>query len=75
MRTTLTLEDDVFRLVKRYAESRSLPLGTAVSDLVRKGFTVQHPTRVKNGITVFDVPADSRRVTARQVREVAAEDE
>ncbi len=75
MRTTITLDDDVFCLVKRYAEDRSVPLGKAVSDLVRKGFTVRRPTRVMNGIRVFDLPADSPRTTTRKVRELEAEDE
>src|SRR5438552_5714149 len=37
MRTTLSLDDDVFRLVKRYADRRSLGLGK-VSELVRRAF-------------------------------------
>jgi len=45
MRTTLSLDDDTYRLLKRYAESRSLALGKAVSELVRRGFMVRRPTR------------------------------
>ena len=74
MRTTIALDDDVFALVKRYAEDRSLRLGKAVSELVRRGFAVQRPTRVVNGLQVFDLPADSPRVTTVRVRELEAEE-
>ena len=73
MRTTLSLDDDVFRLVKRYAASRSLALGKAVSELVRRAFTVPRPTRLVNGIQVFDLPPESPRVTMKKVRELDAD--
>lgn len=73
MRTTLSIDDDVLPLVKRYAASRSLALGKAVSDLVRRAFTVPRPTRWVNGVEVFDLPAESPRVTAKRVRELDAE--
>lgn len=75
MRTTLTLDDEVFRLVRRYAESRSLALGKAVSELVRRGFTVQRPTRVLNGLQVFDLPPASAPVTTKRIRELESEEE
>ena len=75
MRTTLSLDDEVLRLVRQYAGSRSLPLGKAVSELVRRGFTTQRPTRVVNGLQVFDLPSDSPPVTVKKVRELEAEDE
>ena len=73
MRTTLSLDDDAFRLVKRYAASRSLALGKAVSELVRRAFTVPRPTRLVNGVQVFDLPPESPRVSMKKVREVDAD--
>ena len=73
MRTTLSLDDDVFRLVKRYAASRSLALGKAVSELVRRAFTVPRPTRLVNGVQVFDLPPGSPRVSMKKVRELDAD--
>jgi hypothetical protein len=72
MRTTLSLDDDVFRLVKRYAASRSLALGKAVSELVRRAFTVPRPTRLVNGVQVFDLPQESPRVNMKKVKELDA---
>lgn len=73
MRTTLNLEDDVLQLVSEYADSRSLSIGRAVSELVRKGLAARRPTRIVNGVRVFDLPADSPRVTAQKVRGMDSE--
>jgi len=70
MRTTLNLDDDVLQLAKQYAEVRSLALGRAVSVLVRRGLAARWPTRVVNGVHVFDLPPDSPRVTTRKVRDL-----
>ena len=75
MRTTLSLDDDVVPLVKRYAEGRSLALGKAVSELVRKGLRAPTPTRVENGFVVFDVPADSPPATLDLVNRLRDEPE
>lgn len=68
MRTTINIDDDVAPTVKRYAESRSISIGKAVSELVRKGIHACFPTLVVNGIHVIDLPADSPRVTACDIR-------
>jgi O-acetyl-ADP-ribose deacetylase (regulator of RNase III) len=73
VRTTINLDDDVAPAVKKYAESRSISVGKAVSELVRKGIHASLPTRVVNGIHVIDLPADSPRVTACHVRELQEE--
>ena len=74
MRTTISLDDDVFLQVKQYARSRSLCLGKAVSELVRRGIGQQQPTRSINGIQVFDLPANSPRVTTKRVEDLDAEE-
>jgi hypothetical protein len=73
MRTTISLDDDVFLQVKQYAKSRSLRLGKAVSELVRRGMCQQQPTRSINGLQVFDLPLNSPRVTTKQVEDLDAE--
>jgi hypothetical protein len=73
MRTTLNLDDDVLEKVKNYAESRSLPVGRAVSELVRKGLNTPTPTRVEYGIQVFDIPSGSPRIAAKRVKELESE--
>ena len=73
MRTTLTLDDEVLRSVKRYAADRSLTLGEAVNDLVQRALAAPRPTKEVNGVRVFDLPPESPRVTAKRVRELDAE--
>ena len=75
MRTTLSLDDEVARLVRRYAEDRSLGLGKAVSELVRRGLTAQRPTRTVNGLQVFDLPPDSPPVSWQRVKELESDTE
>jgi hypothetical protein len=75
MRTTVSLDDDVLQLIRRYADSRSLSLGKAASELVRRGLTTQRPTRTVNGLQVFDLPADSPPVSTKKVRQIELEDE
>jgi hypothetical protein len=74
MRTTINLDDEIAGIVKQYAESRAVSLGKAVSELVRRGISASRPTRMVNGLLVFDLPSDSPRVTARTIHELEAED-
>ena len=74
MRTTLSLDDDVFDLVKTYADNRSLAMGKAVSELVRRGLSAPVKTRAVNGLVVFDVPPDSGRVTSELVKRLESEE-
>jgi len=74
MRTTLSLDDDIFQLVKGYAENRSLAMGKAVSELVRRGLSAPVKTRVVNGLVVFDVPENSAPVTSELVKRLEAEE-
>ena len=73
MRTTLNLDDDVVRMVHEYARFRSLSLGTAVGELVRRGLTTPIPTRIVNGFHVVDLPADSPTVSIEDVRRLEDE--
>jgi hypothetical protein len=75
MRTTLNIDDDLVRQIKRYAKGRSLSLGSAVSHLVRRGLSSRRPTRVVNGFHVADLPPDSPEVTSELVRRLLDEDE
>jgi|ERR1700722_3348708 len=73
MRTTLNLDDDVLEMVRQYSEARSVALGKAASELVRKGFTTPTPTRIVNGLVVFDLPPDSPPITSERVKQLQSE--
>jgi len=70
MRTTLNLDDDVLELLKEYAESRSVALGRAASELVRRGLAAPVQTRMVNGFHVVVLPANSPRITSEKVKQL-----
>jgi len=73
MRTTLNLDDDALEMVRQYSEARSVAMGKAASELVRKGFNSPTPTRIVNGIVVFDTPPESSPITTERVKELESE--
>ena len=73
MRTTVSLDDDVFDMVKRYAQARSMALGKALSELARRGAEAPVKTRRVNGLVVFDLPDDAEKVTSEHVKRLEAE--
>jgi hypothetical protein len=73
MRTTLNLDDDALEIVREYSQIRSLPLGKAASELVRRGANSPTPTRLVNGFVVFDIPAGDTKITSERVKELEAE--
>ena len=72
-RAPFSLDDDVFQLVKQYAITRSLAMGEAVSELVRRGVGAPPKTHRVNGLVVFDLPGDSSSITSEHVRELESE--
>jgi hypothetical protein len=75
MRTTLTLEDDAFATAQAYARARSLKLGQAVSDLIRRGSSQALPIKRRGSVWVFELPPETPAVTSRQVRQMLDEAE
>ncbi len=69
----MNLDDDVVPLVKQYAVSRSVALGKAISDLVRRGINAPLATRVVNGFYIADLPPDAPKVTTEHI--LALEDQ
>jgi hypothetical protein len=67
MRTTLNIDDDVLRILKKYAEERSIALGKAASDLVRRALTAPVQTRMSNGFCTVILPSDSPKVSSKEV--------
>ena len=73
MRTTLTLDDDIAEMAARQAKARGRSLGKTVSDLVRRGLNAPTPSQGKGGLVVFQLSADSPKVTTEDVRRIEAE--
>lgn len=73
MRTTLNLDDDLLIPLQEYASSRSVSMGKAVSELVKKAINTPTPTKKVHGFVVFDVPPDEPRITPERVIEMDSE--
>ena len=67
MRTTLTIDDDVLAVARALAERNGGSLGSALSELARRGF--RGATIVADeGAVVFRVPLDAQPFTSDDVR-------
>jgi hypothetical protein len=68
MRTTLTLDDDVYQAALQFSQSSGEGLGKVVSKLVRRG--LQPPAAPKKGkrrFPVFDVPPNAPILTPERI--------
>jgi hypothetical protein len=70
MHTTVLLDDNVHYRVNSYAQLRSISVGQAISGLVRSSPMLRRPTRIVNGLRVFDLPPGSPRVTTKRIRQL-----
>jgi hypothetical protein len=68
MRTTLNIDDDVLEILKSYAEIRSVGLGRAASELMRRGLNAPVETRMVSGFCAVVLPKNAAKVTSEQVK-------
>ena len=67
MRTTVTIDDDVLAVARALADRNGTSLGTALSELARRGFKGA-PAEVGSGRgTVFAVDSDADPITSEDV--------
>jgi hypothetical protein len=74
MRTTLTLDNDVFDAAQALARSSGKRLGQIVSDLLRRSLHAPPGVATKNGLPVFTVAADAPIIPADRARAVQDEE-
>ncbi|HXU44445.1 MAG TPA: antitoxin [Thermoanaerobaculia bacterium] len=74
MRTTLQLDEDIYRAAKSLSESENRSLGEVVSSLARRGLAPVRPVSERNGLPIFVVPPDARPVTTEMLK-AALDDE
>jgi Arc/MetJ family transcription regulator len=74
MRTSITLDEDVYQHATLYARGRGVTLSTAVSEIARKGLEAMHSTspslrlkRAPNGLLIF--AGTGRTITPEMVKE------
>jgi hypothetical protein len=74
MRTTLTLDDDVYEAVRTLAEATGRSFGELVSDLVRKGLRPRANLGSERGLPVFQVPRDARVIPGDRAARLLADE-
>lgn len=72
MRTTLEVDDDVLAAARTIAAERGVSIGTALSDLARRGLRPR-PVAADGGVPVFAVDEDAPVITPDMVRQALDE--
>jgi hypothetical protein len=70
MRTTFTLDDDAAQFAQTYAKARSLRLGQAVSELIRKASAPPAALHKKGQFWVIPAPPGTAALTSAQVKDM-----
>lgn len=72
MRTTVTIDDDVLAVARALAARNGTSLGTALSELARRGFRRPQADEEK-GLPVFRVAADAEPITSEDVQKALSD--
>ena len=67
MRTTVTIDDDVLAVARALAVRRGSSLGSALSELARRGFRSAPTNREGGDGTTFAVAGDAEPITSEDV--------
>lgn len=70
MRCTVSLDDDVYEMVKGSAKARSMTRGRILSQLVRRGMASPPKTRTMSGLVIVELPGDAEQVTGKDVKKL-----
>jgi hypothetical protein len=73
MRTTVTLDDDVYKAALHLSRISGERLGKTLSTLVRRGL-VARPLVTTRRFPMFDVPPRARVIPASRINRVIAEE-
>jgi len=74
VRTTLNLDDDVLESAKAVAAQQHKSLGEVVSGILRKSLEPEkRAPATRNGIPLFPIRPDAKRVTPEIVRQLLEE--
>ncbi len=74
MRTTLSLDDDVFEAAQALAASSGKKLGQVLSQLARRGLRIEGKSSRKNGLPTFPVAADAAVIPSSRAQRLLADE-
>ena len=67
MRTTVTIDDDVLAVARALADRNGSSLGSALSELARRGFRSASTAKEDRDGSMFPVAADAKPITSEDV--------
>jgi hypothetical protein len=74
MRTTLAIDDDVLAAAKELASTQQKSVGEVISALARRALRpAEAPRKIRNGVPLLPVAANTSRVTSELVRQLREE--
>lgn len=74
MRTTLNLDDDARKILLEYSQTRSIDLGKAASELMRRGANAPVQMRMQNGFCTVVLPPGGKKITSERVKKLLADE-
>ncbi len=74
MRTTVTIDQDVFEAAQSLADSSGQRLGAVLSQLARRGLRAETSTARKNGLPVFSVSPDAQVIPSSRAHQLLADE-
>ncbi len=74
MRTTVTLDDDVFEAARAQAQASGKKLGEVLSLLARRGLRASTQSATRRGLPVFKVQPDADIIPSSRAKELLSED-
>jgi hypothetical protein len=70
MRTTLTIDDDIYKVARNIAQARGISIGRAVSELALRGLERSYQGDTEGGLPVFSVSDSARPITLEDVKKL-----
>jgi hypothetical protein len=74
MRTTLTLDRDVFEAARALARASGQRLGKVVSELARRGLRARQRPATRRNLPVFPVAPDAPIIPSDRARDLLADE-
>ena len=79
MRTTVTIDDDVYEAAQAHAQATGKRLGRVLSEMARQALQPpkgrsKRSTKGASRFPVFEVPADARMIPASRIQKALDED-
>jgi hypothetical protein len=79
MKTTVTLDDDVYEAAQARAQATGKPLGRVLSEIARQallpsGQRSKRPAKKASRFPVFDVPEGAQMIPASRIQKALDED-